>query len=84
MSLFLLTEINHVPEISNLPTATVTVPENTAVGVEVFTVRVRDVDPADTHTYTVVYSPAEGEAYFTVDTNSTTWLSGTYINKCLF
>lgn len=63
-------DINHVPEISNVPTSTVTVPENTAVGVEVFTVRVRDVDPADTHTYTTVYSPVEGEAYFTVDTNT--------------
>ena len=65
-----VTDINHVPEINNLPGATVTVPENTAVGTGVFTVAVTDADPGDTHTYTVTYSPAEGDAYFSVNTNS--------------
>lgn len=65
-----LTDINHVPEINNLPGATVTVPENTAVGTGVFTVAVTDADPGDTHTYTMTYSPAEGDAHFSVNTNS--------------
>lgn len=65
-----MTDINHVPEINNLPGATVTVPENTAVGTGIFTVAVTDADPGDTHTYTVTYSPAEGDAHFSVNTNS--------------
>lgn len=65
-----VTDINHVPEINNLPGATVTVPENTAVGTGIFTVAVTDADPGDTHTYTVTYSPAEGDAHFSVNTNS--------------
>ncbi|XP_061188483.1 protocadherin-like wing polarity protein stan [Saccostrea echinata] len=65
-----INDINHVPVISNIPTSTVTVPENTAVGTEVFTVQVTDQDPGDTHTYTVTYSPAEGGLYLTMDANT--------------
>ncbi|XP_055997768.1 protocadherin Fat 2-like [Ostrea edulis] len=65
-----INDINHVPVINNLPTSTITVPENTVVGTGVFTVKVTDQDPTDTHTYTATFSPAEGQAYFTVDANT--------------
>lgn len=53
--------------------------ENIVVGVEVFIVRVRDVDFVDIYIYMVVYSFVEGEVYFIVDINSMIWLFGIYI-----
>lgn len=53
--------------------------ENIVLGVEVFIVRVRDVDFVDIYIYMVVYSFVEGEVYFIVDINSMIWLFGIYI-----
>ncbi|KAK3087566.1 hypothetical protein FSP39_007616 [Pinctada imbricata] len=63
-------DINHLPVITNLPTSTISVNENTAIDTQVFKVNVSDLNPGDTSTFTATYSPGEGENYFTIDPNT--------------
>ena len=70
-----LIDINHLPEITNLPTATVSVPENSAIDTQVFKVEVSDLDTTDTHTYSATFTPGEGDAYFSIDPASKTILT---------
>ncbi|XP_021343494.1 protocadherin Fat 4-like [Mizuhopecten yessoensis] len=60
-----LTNINDIPEINNIPSGlTVSVPENSAISKYIINAAVTDGNAADKHTFSAVFSPAEGSSYF--------------------
>ncbi|XP_062608396.1 protocadherin beta-2-like [Saccostrea cucullata] len=72
----IITGINSVPVITNLPLAApITVPENSALSMSVFQVSVSDVNTADNHTYAASYNHSLGSTLFSL--NSATGLVST-------
>ncbi|XP_033726778.1 protocadherin Fat 4-like [Pecten maximus] len=65
------TDINDIPVISNIPTGlSLTIPENSAVTTTILDTAVTDGNAGDSHTFSAVFTPAEGATYFRIITGT--------------